>query len=241
MGRKLVTVRTVDAIEPIPNADAIEVAVFGGWRVVVKRHQFAVGERAVYFEVDSALPLDDSRFAFLAPRGTKTIDGAEFHVLRTAKLRGALSQGLALPLHVVPEAADANDLAEALGVQLYEPPLPVDLAGSVRGAFPTHIVRKTDAERVQNLGPILPGFVAADWYATEKLDGTSTTFIVEPDGLRVCSRNYELIPTPQLTAVQVAERDGLRAGVPAGWASCTGRRSRATGWRGTGSNSRSSA
>ncbi|WP_425584326.1 hypothetical protein [Tsukamurella soli] len=37
MSRELVTVRTVDAVDPIAGADAIEVATFGGWRIVVGR------------------------------------------------------------------------------------------------------------------------------------------------------------------------------------------------------------
>ncbi|MEI7673819.1 MAG: RNA ligase (ATP), partial [Deltaproteobacteria bacterium] len=34
--RKLGTIRKVDEIRPIEGADAIELAVFGGWQVVVK-------------------------------------------------------------------------------------------------------------------------------------------------------------------------------------------------------------
>lgn len=34
--RKLATIRKIDSIRPIPNADAIECAVVGGWTVVIK-------------------------------------------------------------------------------------------------------------------------------------------------------------------------------------------------------------
>lgn len=46
--RKLVTVRTVDAIRPIPGADAIECAIVEGWTVVIKKGEFAVGDRCVF-------------------------------------------------------------------------------------------------------------------------------------------------------------------------------------------------
>jgi hypothetical protein len=35
--RKLATIRKIDLIRPIPNADAIECAVVGGWTVVIKK------------------------------------------------------------------------------------------------------------------------------------------------------------------------------------------------------------
>ena len=35
--RKLATIRKVDEIRSIEDADAIELAVFGGWQVVVKK------------------------------------------------------------------------------------------------------------------------------------------------------------------------------------------------------------
>lgn len=70
--RKLVTLETVVEVRPIPDADAIEAIVIRGWVVVAKRGEFQVGDRCVYFEIDSALPLSDERFAFLGARGTNT-------------------------------------------------------------------------------------------------------------------------------------------------------------------------
>ena len=45
--RKMATVRKIDAVNPIPGADAIEVATVGGWRVVVKRGEYVAGDLAV--------------------------------------------------------------------------------------------------------------------------------------------------------------------------------------------------
>jgi RNA ligase, DRB0094 family len=101
--RKLVTIKTIDDILPIENADKIEVAVVGGWRVVVKKGEFQVGDNAVYFEIDSFLPADKGHFDFLVERSSKTVkgpDGQEHkgHVLRTIRLRGVISQGLLMPV-----------------------------------------------------------------------------------------------------------------------------------------------
>lgn len=58
--------------------------------------------------------------------------------------------------------------------------------------WPTWVV-KTDEERVQNLAHILPEYSQEEWIATEKIDGTSTTFTIKGFGRKrefyVCSRN----------------------------------------------------
>ena len=97
-GRKLVTVRTIDAIDAIEGADQIVAATVDGWQVVVKKGEFEVGQKCVFFEIDSFVPANRKEFAFLAARGTKLDDeGKERCRLRTIKLRGVISQGLALP------------------------------------------------------------------------------------------------------------------------------------------------
>ena len=198
--RQLVRLTKIDSIEPIKDADAIEQAKIGGWTVVVKKGEFKPRDQCLYFEIDSALPMDDDRFEFLAPRGTKEIDGRTYHVLKTAKLRGVYSQGLALPASdftdelAVSVLAGDSDLAEELGVFKYEPPLPTNM--DVVGGFPTHLGSKTDAERVQNLSEEFADLKSGDfthWYATEKIDGTSLSVFMDADsGIHVCSRNWEL-------------------------------------------------
>ena len=54
-------------------------------------------------------------------------------------------------------------------------------------------VKKTDEERIQNMPWMFPGDGKTVWIATEKIDGTSTTFTVKGFGrkrvFKVCSRN----------------------------------------------------
>ena len=66
--RKLVTIRTVDAVYPVENADRLEQVAIGGWRVVTSKGEFQAGDTVVYFEIDSALPADDPRYEFLRER-----------------------------------------------------------------------------------------------------------------------------------------------------------------------------
>lgn len=98
-GRKLVTIRKINDIKPIDGADLIELAIVDGWTVVIKKEEFNIGDYCVFFEIDSFLPANDSRFSFLAKNGTKTDEaGVERIRLRSVKLRKQLSQGLVLPV-----------------------------------------------------------------------------------------------------------------------------------------------
>lgn len=181
--RRLATVERILDIRPIPNADAIEAARVRGWTVVVRKGEFAPGDPVIYFEIDAALPLDDARFAFLAPRGSREIDGRQFHVLRTAKLRGTYSQGLALP------AVDFPDVDE-LDLRKWEAPIP---GGNEVGPFLTAYADKTDSERAQNLVAEWSNILDREWVATEKVDGTSCSIVCDQDGaIHVCGRNWEI-------------------------------------------------
>lgn len=55
--RKLATVRIIKDIRPISNADNIELAIIDGWQCVVKKNEFKIGEKIIYFEIDSFLPI----------------------------------------------------------------------------------------------------------------------------------------------------------------------------------------
>lgn len=99
--RKLVTVRSIDAIDPIPGADAIEVATIEGWKVVTKKGDFKVGDPCVYFEIDSFLPTGVPAWQFLVDKSSREFEGVVGHRLRTIKLRGQISQGLVLPIEAI--------------------------------------------------------------------------------------------------------------------------------------------
>jgi RNA ligase (TIGR02306 family) len=210
--RKLATIRRIDEINPIPNADAIEVATVGGWRVVVKKGEFAVGDLAVYCEIDSWIPHDLAPFLSKGNE-PKEYNGVKGERLRTIRLRGQLSQGLLLPRHVVldkiGEIHEGMDVTDLLGIQKFEPPIPAQLAGEVLGMFPS-AVPKTDQERIQNLSAELATWQGMEFEVTEKLDGTSCTFYLDADGeLHVCSRNLDLKRNPDNTLWRIADKKNV--------------------------------
>jgi RNA ligase (TIGR02306 family) len=98
-----------------------------------------------------------------------------------------------------------DDVSSALGVTKYEPPLPAQLAGVARGPYPSRVPR-TDQERVQNLSEELRVWceTRTEWEVTEKLEGASCTFMLIDGELHVCSRNLDLVETPENTLWKVA-------------------------------------
>lgn len=209
--RTLATIETITDIAPIPDADMIEVATIRGWKVVVKKDEMTVGDPVVFFEIDTMLNVEDPRFEFLAGRGIRTdTDGRTGHVLRTMRMRGQYSQGLAIPIEMFPEllALHPNDvsdtaIADLIGVWKWEPPIPASLAGVSRGGMPTWCW-KTDAERVQNLArsDVFP--MTSDWYATEKIDGQSCTMTLRDGDFHVASRNVDMVETQGNTMWELA-------------------------------------
>lgn len=219
--RKLATVRRIDSIRSIDGADAIECAVVGGWTVVTKKGEFQPGDLAIYCEIDSWIPHELAPFLSRGqePREHQGIRGER---LRTVKLRGQLSQGLLLPFTATlavklnPKLGARfddylnSDVADLLGIIKYEPPIPAQLAGDVKGVFPGFIP-KTDQERIQNLSSELEQWKADGllWEVTEKLDGSSMTVYFYDNDVGVCSRNLELKDTASNTLWQVAHRNGI--------------------------------
>ena len=100
--RRLATIRLVDEVFPIENADRLEQVAIGGWRVVVGKGEFKKGDKIVYFEIDSALPVTDERYNFLKERCLKRwMNHGELILetirIKSIKLRGVVSQGLVMP------------------------------------------------------------------------------------------------------------------------------------------------
>lgn len=111
------------------------------------------------------------------------------------KLRGALSQGLFLPLAPfdMGDVAAGDDVTEQVGVTKYEPPIPAGSSGDIGGNFPGFLP-KTDEMRVQSAPEVLIELFNLPYAITLKYDGTSATYCTNPrDGqFMACGRNYSI-------------------------------------------------
>lgn len=205
MERKLASIQRVLEIIPILNADAIELVRINGWQCVTKKGEFAIGDLGVFFEID-AVPPDTVPFRFLwQPKAKPTEAGestpAEAVVrppkfrIRTMRLRGALSQGLFMPLSMfaLTDVTEGDDVTARLEVGKYEPPPPQGM-GDFRAHFPAFIP-KTDEIRVQSLPQVLDELRGEPYVITMKYDGTSSTFCVDPrdSEFHACGRNLSIL------------------------------------------------
>lgn len=181
----LASIKKIDNLIPHPNADTLCLATIGGWQVVTKKGEFEVGDLCAYIEIDSIVP-PKPEFEFLQHRRYR---------IKTIKLRGELSQGLALPLWYLPKGSyEINqDVTELMEITKYEKTLSASLAGIAKGSFPSFLI-KTDEPRVQSSMKLLKALQGKPYYITTKLDGTSVTFYCNDGEYGVCSRNLELSP-----------------------------------------------
>ncbi len=220
MARKLASVQKILAIDPIENADKIEVATIVGWKVVVKKGEFQVSDPCVYIEIDSQLP-DKSEFDFLRKDKFR---------IKTRKIRQQVSQGICFSMSILPKNDKYvidQDVTEILGIINYKDqeeekdPVPTvpkpknkilkflfdhtitrplavlicRLTKTKKEAWPKFIT-KTDEERIQNDPRFFDRNDVSNCYFSEKLDGQSSTFFIKKKGFGyefgVCSRNLWL-------------------------------------------------
>lgn len=192
--RKLASIQRVWKIEPIEGADRIELAHVLGWQCVVNKGQFKPMDVAVYFEIDSFLPIRDV-FEFMRASSYKKTDimGEGFR-LRTMRFRGQISQGLLLPLDrfpEIPESADVgDDVTDLLQVRKWEIEERVTTGGTVIGTLPYDIPH-TDETRVQEEPDLIKAFAGLEYYISTKMDGSSHSIGIDENGFHVTGHNYE--------------------------------------------------
>jgi len=180
----LASIKIIDNIEPIENADAIVKATIEGWSIVVKKDEFQIGDKCVYIEIDTVAP-EKPEFEFLRPRGFR---------IKTIRLRKVLSQGIAFPLSILPdgEYEIGQDVTDVIGITKFERKLDASLAGIAKGNFPSFI-SKTDETMIQSVKSVLEEIRGLPYYISTKIDGTSATYFYdEIKGYGACSRKLEL-------------------------------------------------
>lgn len=208
---------------PIPGKDLIELAVIKGWKCIVKKGEFAVGDLAIYLAIGSVPDFEDPNFAFLKQKNLTRI--------KTIKMGGVISQGLLGPLTWltargmvdVSELKEGDDVATAMGVTKYIPPeesgqyVPTADNAKKRDPFPDY-VPKTDATRLQHAPDYYFEAIAGkDIVITRKEDGCSATFICYQNQFMICGRNYvwDTVDSSCAHYFNIAAQYGLAEGMPA--------------------------
>lgn len=111
--RELAYIVKATEAKELQGYDSVHLVHVFGWQCVTSK-DVKEGDLAVYFEIDSLLPKDDSRFAFMAKRK---------FIVKTIKICGVISQGLVLPLSEFPELKDCKEgdfVTDKLHVEKYD-------------------------------------------------------------------------------------------------------------------------
>lgn len=205
--RQLSTVQVIESIEPIEGSDFLEKAKVNGWYCAVRKNKFHTGQTVVFIEPDSLLPEENPNWDFLAKNGIKkmnleNIDGSltpiQGYLLKPTKMCGQPSQGLVLDMDCLPQPKDiffqyqiGQEVSSILGINLYEKPMPVEMAKYALGHIPNWLP-STSIERLQNATRMLEKYSHIKWIGTQKQDGTACS-ISNFDGIvQVFQRKYEL-------------------------------------------------
>ena len=207
--RKLASIQKIADVQPIENADKICKYKINNWWVVDAINKYNVNDLVVYFEIDSFLPVSPN-YEFLRKTSyRKLVDGTEGFRLKTISFRKQVSQGLIIPINhdIIPlSITEGEDVTDLLNIIKYEPQIPACLAGDAKGYLPSFL-NKTDEERCQNIkDDDYDNFKSLGnvFYFSEKLDGSSCSFYLKDDVFGVCSRNLDLVESPDNTFWKVA-------------------------------------
>jgi RNA ligase (TIGR02306 family) len=173
MSSLIVEACTIDNIEPHENADRLEIATVKGWRCIVPKDVYSIGDECVYLQPDILLPpelaekLGVSNYLKKIPKNYPDRDNYAGRVSVT-RLRGIPSSGIVA--RVYDEWREhLGDLATYLGVEKYEPPEPIGTGDAERDCTAFH--RYIDMENIRNF----PNVFEEDEIviATEKIHGTN--------------------------------------------------------------------
>jgi RNA ligase (TIGR02306 family) len=195
--RHLASIQVIRKLSPIKGADRIVLATIEGWKAVVGKDDFKVGDKAVYFEIDSFLPVRD-QYSFLGtPHTNHYMQETGYHI-KTMKLRGQISQGLLVPISKFDELTGdepvGTDVTELLGIMKWYVPESIGSFGKRLADFPTQFTEKSDEVRLQSNMQFLDELHDMPYYISVKIDGTSITLVKHEDEVMLASRNMTLDP-----------------------------------------------
>jgi len=151
-------------VEPHHNADALELAVIGDYRSIIRKGQFKDGDLVAYIPEQSIVPDD-----LLTEMGlTGRLAGPNKNRVKAIKLRGVVSQGLVYPAKA--EWTEGQNVTEDLRIQKYEPPIPAQFRGE-QASSP--IALKYDFDNIKKYPNVIQD--GEEVVMTEKIHGTFFT------------------------------------------------------------------
>lgn len=179
-------------IEEHPNADALELAVVGDYKSIVRKGQFKTGDLGVYIPEAAVLPQWLVEELGLVGR----LAGKQSNRVKAVKLRGVLSQGLVYPVTAMTDGQpgvkfydehsekyllmgvfEGMLVHDVLEITKYEPPIPIHLMGEVWNAH--GMTLGYDIENFKKYPDVIKEGERV--FFTEKIHGTWACLGYHPD------------------------------------------------------------
>jgi RNA ligase (TIGR02306 family) len=172
MSSHIVEICEVDDVQPHPNADRLDIVRVKGWQCVVGKGEYRKSDKVIYIPIDSVLPENVESILFPPDSKVKLHN----HRIKTIKLRGAISQGMAVKPETLAVCGEVGyDVGGVLGITKYEPPPPKEPGFRGRQTSPKqcnpYFHKYTDIENIKNYNSVFePGEIVV---VTEKIHGTN--------------------------------------------------------------------
>ena len=198
MSSLIVTVQKIEEIKEHTNADALELAIIGGWQCVIKKGSMPAGQLCVYFPIDSILPVELSDIIGVTGYLSKG-------KVKAVRLRGEPSYGLLWSVDAMLKAmkehpeiikkddyvsiqnyTEGTDVAELFGITKWEPPMQF-ATGGASNEHPSFF-RYTGIENMRNFMNIITE--GEEVVISEKIHGSNSRFSYV-DGEYIAGSHYQ--------------------------------------------------
>ena len=204
----LVIVTKIQNIEPIEGKDRIVLATVANYKSIIAKDEFEVGDLVVYCTYDTCLPTKPE-FEFLRKRCYNA--RLDMFRIRPMKMGGVISEGLVLPLSILPEGNYKNGqvVTDLVGAKNYEDLVSVEVNGAtarkpkwrmkykiLRKIFGKKVKKefaypcpKSDEENIEKAWDGVKGSTET-FYRSAKAEGCAATYYVHKKKLYSFSHNF---------------------------------------------------
>lgn len=161
------------------NADTLGIAEVDGRPCIVRLGEWSPGDLAVYVPIDALVPVEDPRFAFLAPKAGP--DGVAR--IRAMRLRGVFSMGLLVKPDT--DMGEGDEVSARMGIGVWEPDVRCSLSPDAEpdpGFLPVY-----DIESARKWAPVVLE-EGEEVVLTEKVHGANGRFAYHRDRMWCASR-----------------------------------------------------
>lgn len=204
----LIVIGKIQSIKPIEGKDRIVLARVCNYDSIIAKDEFKEGDLVVYCTYDTCLPVK-SEFEFLRKRCYNA--KLDMFRIRPMKMGGVISEGLVLPLSILPEGnyKEGQNVTNLIGAKNYEDLTSTEVNGAaakkpkwwmrykiLRRIFGkkakkefTYPCPKSDEENIEKVWDGVKGSTET-FYRSLKYEGSASTYYVHNKKLYCFSHNF---------------------------------------------------